>query len=215
MRHSGVSKKQAGVVCVSIGDGVTARTACLAAYLTSWVTVSVDPALRREWAGYEPCGVKRLRGVAAPFEEFMTQTDTLAAIISAASLSTLQCVRAACAENDQLVEAPGGRSACASATVDMAEVKTTARCAHAAASRGGVRHLILLCVHSHHRFTEAANIEKVQQAFGNPPLTVVALPCCSTFNPTKDIGREPDVVFDDLAVFSACRHVLVWNAPAL
>jgi hypothetical protein len=51
------------------------------------------------------------------------------------------------------------------------------------------------------------------QAFGNPPTCLVSLPCCHRFNPTKDIGRGPDEEFDDEAIFSACRRVLVWRWP--
>jgi hypothetical protein len=34
------------------------------------------------------------------------------------------------------------------------------------------------------------------------------------FNPTADIGRSPDEDFEDLAIFSACRRVLVWRWAA-
>jgi hypothetical protein len=63
----GTSARQAerrqGVLCISIGDGATARTACLASFLTSWHTVSIDPMLRPEWDCPNPHGVARLRGV--------------------------------------------------------------------------------------------------------------------------------------------------------
>jgi hypothetical protein len=55
------AERRRGVLCIAIGDGATARSACLAAYLTSWNAVSVDPALREEWAGQNPHGVGRLR----------------------------------------------------------------------------------------------------------------------------------------------------------
>ena len=34
----------------------------------------------------------------------------------------------------------------------------------------GVRHLILLCVHAHHRFTGPASLQAVRRAFGFPPV---------------------------------------------
>ena len=85
----------------------------------------------------------------------------------------------------------------------------------AASSAGpGVAHLVLLCVHAHHRFRGPAAVAVVRGAFGFPPTTVVALPCCATFNPTGDIGRRPDLEFEDVAIFSACRKVLVWKWAA-
>ena len=85
------------------------------------------------------------------------------------------------------------------------------RIAGRGSSGRGVSHLILLCVHAHHRFQGPASICAVRNAFGEPPTTVVALPCCPTFNPTKDIGRAPDTVFVDSCVFSHKRKVLVWR----
>ena len=82
---------------------------------------------------------------------------------------------------------------------------------HGARARATCRHLVVLCVHSHHRFAGAAAFEKVRAAFGTPPTCLVALPCCPTFRPTKDVGRTPDLTFDDPAVFSACRSIDVWN----
>lgn len=52
-------------------------------------------------------------------------------------------------------------------------------------------HLVILCVHSHHRFTADACIHKIRAKLDYPPTTVVSLPCCHQFNPTKDIGRQP------------------------
>jgi hypothetical protein len=100
--------------------------------------------------------------------------------------------------------------------------------------------LVLLCVHAHNRFVGDAALPAVRTALGNPPTTLVSLPCCNTFNPQKDLGRPPDVVrpptppppptrdrapqmsisrgleagrqaFEDLAIFSACRAVNIWN----
>ena len=74
-----------------------------------------------------------------------------------------------------------------------------------------MQHLLLLCVHAHHRFTGPAALSAVRRAFGNPPTSCVALPCCPTFNPTKDIGRPPDASFEDLSIFSEKRELLVWR----
>ena len=79
-RHRVKPERRRGVLVISIGDGSTARTATLAAFLTSWTCVSVDPMLRPEWTGRHPHGVKRLHGFSAPFEQWMSDSDTLAAL---------------------------------------------------------------------------------------------------------------------------------------
>ena len=73
------------------------------------------------------------------------------------------------------------------------------------------RHLVLLCVHSHARFIRPVTIELIRQQYGKIPTTVVILPCCPKFRHKGDIGREPDVFYDDDCVFSACRKVEIWN----
>lgn len=73
------------------------------------------------------------------------------------------------------------------------------------------QHLVLLCVHAHFRFAGAAAMHRVRAAFGFPPTTLVALPCCHQFHPAQDLGRAPDLEYDDDAVFSAKRKVLVWK----
>jgi len=72
-------------------------------------------------------------------------------------------------------------------------------------------HLVLLCVHSHARFVGPVTIELIRQHYGKIPTTVVSLPCCPKFRHKGDIGREPDVFYDDDCVFSACRKVEIWN----
>ena len=79
---------------------------------------------------------------------------------------------------------------------------------------GALSHLLLLCVHAHHRFRGPASLAAIRAAFGDPATTCVALPCCPTFNPTKDIGRQPDHVFDDRAIFSECRRLHIWRWAA-
>jgi hypothetical protein len=73
------------------------------------------------------------------------------------------------------------------------------------------QHLVLLCVHAHFRFAGAASMDKVRRSFGWPPTTLVAMPCCHQFHPSQDLGRAPDLEYDDAAVFSAKRKVLVWK----
>jgi hypothetical protein len=73
-------------------------------------------------------------------------------------------------------------------------------------------HLLLLCVHSHARFTGNANVANIHSMYGpNIPMTVISLPCCPKFRSTRDIGRLPDIQYDDDCVFSACRRVEIWN----
>lgn len=203
-RQSRLVERKRGVLCICIGDGTTPRTASLAAYLTAWNCVSVDPALREDWVGEAPHGVGRLRGVSAPFEDFMEQTETLAAIRAAVAADSLGSPAGADAANRGSTEADATTEAGAASTSRDDE----------AAAEGEVTHLLLLCVHAHHRFTGPAALSAVRAAFGDPPTTCIALPCCPTFNPTKDIGRSPDASFEDMAVFSDCRSVLVWRWEA-
>jgi len=72
-------------------------------------------------------------------------------------------------------------------------------------------HLILLCVHSHARLIGNASISNIMNLYDNVPTTLVSLPCCPKFRSTKDIGRVPDVCYEDDCVFSMCRRVEVWN----
>lgn len=77
-------------------------------------------------------------------------------------------------------------------------------------------HLIVLCVHSHARFRGAASLSRLfAKCCGDHdiPAVVVSLPCCAKFRHVGDIGRPPDVRYDDDCVFSACRTVEIWNFP--
>lgn len=76
-------------------------------------------------------------------------------------------------------------------------------------------HVVLLCVHSHARFVGASAMPLLQRKFGGAPTTLVALPCCNTFHPDKDVGSKPQVEYDDVCVFSAKRKIKVWNFPRL
>ena len=72
-------------------------------------------------------------------------------------------------------------------------------------------HLILLCVHSHARLIGNASISNIMNLYNNVPTTLVSLPCCPKFRSTKDVGRVPDVCYEDDCVFSMCRRVEVWS----
>ena len=354
-------EKREGVLCFCIGDGSTARTATLASFLTNWHAVSVDPGLRREWAGKEPHGVRRLRGYAAKFEDVMADDgalrDILGDVLAAgcggvaagdkgdgASVGRVATAAGVGSEEERRVreekedneqergtvkgeekEDEGERlnkedvereedananadgeagtngnkkrsdvsvvgverdasaaSAAAAAAAGIAATQTplpslpsepevlayvrkkewrqafvdwlagdgasqslvdeqwgkvmhdprryppavllafwqwhqetvvapAAKAAAAATASNPVKHLVLLGVHAHNRFRGAAEVEKVRAKFGHPATTVVSLPCCQQFNPTTDIGRQPEEDFEDLAIFSEKRRVLVWR----
>ena len=72
-------------------------------------------------------------------------------------------------------------------------------------------HLILLCVHSHARLIGDASVPNIMARYNNIPTTLISLPCCPKFRSQKDVGRPPDVCYEDDCVFSACRRVEVWN----
>ena len=71
--------------------------------------------------------------------------------------------------------------------------------------------LILLCVHSHARLIGNASVPSIMARYNNIPTTLVSLPCCPKFRSQKDVGRVPDIHYEDDCVFSACRRVEVWN----
>ncbi|GFH59120.1 hypothetical protein CTEN210_15596 [Chaetoceros tenuissimus] len=72
-------------------------------------------------------------------------------------------------------------------------------------------HLVLLCVHSHARMIGNTSISKIMARYNNVKTTFVSLPCCPKFRSQKDVGRLPDVQYDDDCVFSDCRRVEVYN----
>ena len=74
-------------------------------------------------------------------------------------------------------------------------------------------HLVLLCVHSHARFVGAAEMGALRARFGHVPTTLVAIPCCATFHPDKDLQCAPTASYEDLCIFSAKRLVSVWTWP--
>mmetsp|Transcript_27959 Transcript_27959/g.87094 ORF Transcript_27959/g.87094 Transcript_27959/m.87094 type:complete len:300 (-) Transcript_27959:48-947(-) len=162
-RHCGLApspEKAKGVLCLAVGDGATPRTASLAAFITRWTCVSIDPALRPEWAGDTPQEVRSLHGFRGTLEDWVPQ-----------------------------------------------ELERTAGLVQA---QGEVSHVMILCVHSHNRFAGTASVPEIRRRLGHPAATLVSLPCCRQSNPQHDLGRPPDVSFEDLAIFSMCRAVNVW-----
>lgn len=51
--------------------------------------------------------------------------------------------------------------------------------------------LVLLCVHSHARFIGNSTISAIRARYGHVATTLVAIPCCASFHPDKDVGRRP------------------------
>ena len=142
------------VKCVSIGDGSTPRTACLAAFLEpKWETVSVDPCLISEWEGEGPKGVKRLQGVRGTVEKWME----------------------------------GWKK----------EV--------------GWDKLVVFMVHSHARLTGTCDITEIRARYDYPETVLVNMPCCPGFGVEKDVGRRPEVVYEDYCVFSDKRRIEMWT----
>lgn len=145
------------VLCLSIGDGSTPRSAVLVAFLKGWRSISIDPALKNEWEG-EHDTIRGLYGFSGTLADFLSTT-----------------------------------------------IETDTR---------HPDHLVLLCVHSHARFVGPASIPHIRERYHHVPMTIVSLPCCAKFRHVGDIGRPPDVQYDDDCVFSACRTVEVWNVPS-
>ncbi|GMH97504.1 hypothetical protein TrST_g9257 [Triparma strigata] len=79
---------------------------------------------------------------------------------------------------------------------------------------GGGDELVILMVHSHARLTGETGVHRVRARLNYPRTTVVALPCCPGFRPTRDLGRKPDFDYDDYNIFSDKRHVGVWTWEA-
>ena len=80
---------------------------------------------------------------------------------------------------------------------------------------GHVHTLVLLCVHSHNQFRGAASLDRIRERFPVGRICLVSLPCCQRFNPRHDLGRAPDVSYEDMSIFSAHRKVNIWlfSAP--
>jgi len=73
------------------------------------------------------------------------------------------------------------------------------------------KHLVLLLVHSHARLIGPSSLTNIRKGFGGCPTSIVAIPCCARFRPTRDIGEEPHQEFIDHCIFSDKRTVMVWN----
>lgn len=76
----------------------------------------------------------------------------------------------------------------------------------------GVAHLVLICVHSHNRFTGVAAMERIRGSYGFPPTALISLPCCHQFNPTNDLGKR---TARDLWFNSGLHPALIVTLPAL
>lgn len=63
--------KSSRVKCLCIGDGSTPRTAVLACFTKKWDCVSIDPALKADWNGEQPKGVRGLVGFSGTIEDFV------------------------------------------------------------------------------------------------------------------------------------------------
>lgn len=64
-------------------------------------------------------------------------------------------------------------------------------------------HLLLLCVHSHARFTGNASVSNIHSMYGPAiPMTIISLPCCPKFRSSWDIGRPPDIQYDMMMIVS-------------
>ena len=71
--------------------------------------------------------------------------------------------------------------------------------------------LVVFCVHSHARLVGASTVPRMRARFGDPPTSVIALPCCARVRPERDIGAKPDRVYHDDCVFSEKRRVEMWH----
>ena len=65
------TQKNPKIHCWCVGDGSTPRSAVLAAFLQGWTCWSIDPALRPEWNGHSPRGVRGLFGYRGTLEDFV------------------------------------------------------------------------------------------------------------------------------------------------
>ena len=152
-RHAGVAWDDRDVVCLCVGDGSAPRTGSLAAFVTKWRMISVDPALKEPWHGDEAGGVRRLRCFRGTIDAYMATREP-----------------------------------------DAAPAR-----------------LVVFCVHSHARLVGASTVPRMRARFGDPPTSVIALPCCARVRPERDIGAKPDRVYHDDCVFSEKRRVEMWH----
>lgn len=72
--------------------------------------------------------------------------------------------------------------------------------------------LVVLAIHSHHRFLGPASVPAIRAAFGAEcaQTCVVSIPCCFPFRDVEDLGRRPDLCYDDWAILSEKRQVRMW-----
>ena len=86
------AERRRGVLCINIGDGSTPRTAVLAAYLTSWTAVSIDPAMRECWRGTHPRGVAGVSSFGLTLEDWAADPELLAQVGEACAASARERV---------------------------------------------------------------------------------------------------------------------------
>ena len=158
-----------GVLVLAIGDGTTPRTAALACYLTKWHAVSIDPLLENRWVGSSPQGVRRLTGVRGTLDDYISRLPHLTSHLTSRLASDPSASVSDTNVSDTSGAPSGGR-----ADDDEPLVQ-----------------LVLLCVHSHARFIGTSQISAIRAKYGHVATTLVAIPCCASFHPDKDVGRRP------------------------
>jgi hypothetical protein len=62
-------------------------------------------------------------------------------------------------------------------------------------------HLLLLCVHSHARLVGKSSMPNIMTRYEDVHITFISLPCCPKFTSQKDVGRVPDVHYENVCVF--------------
>jgi len=179
-----------GVLCLCIGDGCTPRTAVLASFVKKgWRTVSIDPNLREEWEGAHGDRVRGMIGYRGTLEEFLAEP----------------CVE------DHIPRPNDNDNNDGDVSSNGRERPKTDNAPKPKSKLDSIHHLVLLCVHSHNNFRDTARIDAIRTRYGSPQTTLVSIPCCPGFRHVADIGRPPDVKYEDDCIFSACRVVSVWN----
>ena len=133
-----VTHRRRGVLCINIGDGATPRTAALAAYLTAWTAVSVDPAMRPEWEGKHPQGIGRLWSYGAKFEEWAAEPSGAMSEVGAECVET-STLQEGGQQQDEMEDQPevaaeGEASRAAAAAKEAADAEAKASIAYIKAS---------------------------------------------------------------------------------
>jgi len=181
------------IKCLCIGDGSTPRTAVLACFLqNNWDCVSIDPILRNNWQGTIPQGVHGLVGYGGTIEAFvMEEMQKHEHALTTSTTTTTSGTKEQNKQDSQTHhDSVLQQSSSNTPTYDA---------------------LVLLCVHSHARLERQASLHHIRSLYHFPPTTLIRLPCCPKFRSHADVGRPPDISYEDDGVFSACRQVQMWN----